>query len=615
MADSFATDEDTAVSGDVLANDTDPDQGDTRTVVSVNGSAAAVGQTMTLASGARLTVNADGTFTYDPTGALDGLRAGQTAVDAFIYVMADGGGLTSSATATVTVTGVNDAPVAVADAYATDEDVTLTVPAAEGVLANDSDVDGDPLSAVVVSGPSHGILTLNADGSFTYTPAGNFNGTDSFTYQANDGTADSPAATVTLTVRPVNDAPVALPDAYATDEDTALTVATPGVLGNDSDVDSDPLSAVVVSDPSHGVLTLNADGSFNYTPAADFNGSDSFTYRARDGALDSNVATVTITVNPVEDRPVAVAGPDQVVNEAALVAFDGSGSFDVDGDTLTYAWNFGDATTGSGSTPTHTYADDGTYIVTLTVDDGHGNSSTDTLTVTVNNVAPTAAVSGPGTGVRGQARSFTFSATDPSPVDQDSTFTYSINWGDGSPLQTVTGGATVQADHVFTANGTYTVAARATDKDGDQGAPASAIVTIKAVEMQGNTLAVGGTLVADTITITPTNGTGNLAVNINGVGQGTFRPTEQILVYGQAGADTIRMQTRRDRGTTTYVDVSAILFGGTGADSVDARGSSADNCAPWAETASTPSGAARGGTCSWVAWGRTCFVGATATTS
>src|SRR5205807_685692 len=104
-------------------------------------------------------------------------------------------------------------------------------------------------------GPSHGSLTLNANGSFVYTPAANYNGGDSFSYKANDGTADSNIATVTLTINAVNDAPVAVDDAYRTDEDTTLTIAAPGVLANDSDVEGDALTAILVSGPSHGSLT------------------------------------------------------------------------------------------------------------------------------------------------------------------------------------------------------------------------------------------------------------------------------------------------------------------------------------------------------------------------
>jgi VCBS repeat-containing protein len=184
----------------------------------------------------------------------------------------------------------------------------LTV-AAPGVLGNDADPDGDPLTAVLVTGPSHGSLTLNANGSFSYTPAADFAGSDSFTYRASDGSLNSNPVTVTITVTATNDTPAGVADAYTTAEDTVLTVPAPGVLGNDSDPDSDPLTAVLVTGPSHGSLTLNANGSFSYTPAADFAGSDSFSYRASDGTVSSSPATVTITVTPVNDAPRVVVAP------------------------------------------------------------------------------------------------------------------------------------------------------------------------------------------------------------------------------------------------------------------------------------------------------------------
>jgi Ca2+-binding RTX toxin-like protein len=116
-----------------------------------------------------------------------------------------------------------------------------------------------------------------------------------------------------------------------------------------------------------------------------------------------------------------------------------------------------------------------------------------------------------------------------------------------------------------------------TDKDGSISSPVSRVITIHAVEMQGSTLVVGGTLGGDTILIRPTGADGSLAVTVNGVSQGVFQPTGQILVYAQAGADTIQLQSVKVRGQTTYVGVPAILDGGDGNDTLDARGSSADN--------------------------------------
>jgi large repetitive protein len=142
----------------------------------------------------------------------------------------------------------------------------LTLP---GVLGNDTDVEGSVLSPILVSDVSNGTLTLNADGSFTYLPAPNFTGNDSFTYKVNDGTVDSNIATVTINVGSVNDAPVAVEDSYSINEDTLLTVVVPGVLGNDTDNDGDLLTVTLITDVAHGTLVLNADGSFTYLPACE----------------------------------------------------------------------------------------------------------------------------------------------------------------------------------------------------------------------------------------------------------------------------------------------------------------------------------------------------------
>jgi len=217
----------------------------------------------------------------------------------------------------ITTVVINNAPVANNDSYSVDEDNQLVVDA-PGVLANDSDADGDALTAILITNVSNGTLIFNANGSFTYIPNPNFNGIDSFTYVASDGIDNSSVANVTIVVNPVNDAPIALDDNYVTDEDVPLTISAPGVLANDTDVENDSLSAVLVTNVAHGNLTLNSNGSFVYVPDPNFNGQDSFTYQAYDGQNYSNLATVTITVNPVPDYSVSIAS-DSYYKEVGLL--------------------------------------------------------------------------------------------------------------------------------------------------------------------------------------------------------------------------------------------------------------------------------------------------------
>lgn len=266
---------------------------------------------------------------------------------------------------------LNNGPTATNDSYSTNEDSPLTV-SAPGLLTNDTDPDGNlnTLSAAKVTDPAHGSVTVNPNGSFTYTPAANYNGSDSFTYKATDGSLDS-VATVNLTVNPVPDAPVANNNSYSTPKNTPMTVTTPGVLGNDTDADGDPLTAAVVSTTSHGILTLNADGSFTYAPNSGFVGSDTFTYKANDGTLDSNVATVTInvTVTTLSASPSSVAAGGQVTatwaNIAAPSSTDWVGLYTSSGDAapamLAWAYTNG-AASGSlnlnvpmAATPSTTY--------------------------------------------------------------------------------------------------------------------------------------------------------------------------------------------------------------------------------------------------------------------
>lgn len=261
----------------VLANDTDANAGDTLTITAVT-------------QGAHGSVVNNGTsVSYTPNPNFFGS-------DSFTYTIDDGHSATDTATVSVTVLNVEDPPTAVNDSATIAEDSGAN---AISVLANDSDVDGDALAVTAVTQGAHGSVANNGS-SVSYTPAHDFFGSDSFTYTIGDGNGGTATATVHVTVTNVNDPPVAQPDAYSMDQDTTLTVPAPGVLANDSDVDGDALTAAHFTSPSHGTLASSANGGFVYTPNASFTGTDSFSYSANDGTVDSNTALVTITVRDTQ---------------------------------------------------------------------------------------------------------------------------------------------------------------------------------------------------------------------------------------------------------------------------------------------------------------------------
>jgi len=323
-----------------------------------------------------LALNADGSFTYTPTAGFHGS-------DSFTYTANDGLAASNTATATIQVNGP---PVAVNDSYDALEGGTLAV-LAPGVLGNDTDPSGLPLTAALGSGPAHGTLTLHSDGSFTYTPTAGFHGTDSFTYTAHDAFLGSNTATVTIHVRAP---PVAANDSYDVNEGASLSVAAPGVLGNDTDSEGLAITAVLGTNPAHGMLTLNANGSFTYVPTAGFSGSDSFTYTAHDTFQGSNTATVTIHVHA---PPVAV-DDSYDVNTGATLAVAAPGILGNDSDpgglALTAVLGTGPAhgaltlnTNGSfGYTPTAGF--NGTDSFTYTAHDTFQGSNTATVTIHVH---------------------------------------------------------------------------------------------------------------------------------------------------------------------------------------------------------------------------------------
>jgi uncharacterized delta-60 repeat protein len=525
-------------------------------------------------------VQADGSFVYTPAHDYFGS-------DSFTYKANDGTFDSNVATASITVNP--NLPVAVNDAYSVDEDTTLNVPA-PGVLANDIPGNSTPLTASLVTGVSHGSLTLNANGSFTYTPATHFHGTDTFTYRDLEGSLQSSPATVTITVNFVNQPPVAVDDSYTVNEDSTLSISaasgttslyfnsqpgdfigqgqthtwtpttgtfgvsrnydngvsfsyqdhtpsvwwyldfaapnhatiTPGVyanatrfpfqgptepglavygegrgsntltgnftvtqavydsagnvqafdatfeqhsegappalfgeikynagalgvLANDSDPDGDPLTAHLVTAPSHGSLTFRADGTFDYTPDADYVGTDTFTYRANDGTLDSNLATVTITVNAVTDpTPVLTLSGGASANEESTYTL---GLAAVDADPIahwTVTWGDGSVQTvaGNPASVTHVYAQGpNNYTISATATDTDGTyNATNTIAVTVNPVQMI--VSGPSTATAGAAFDFTVTVLDQqSSVDTAYAGTIHFTSSDG--------GAIVPADYTF----------------------------------------------------------------------------------------------------------------------------------------------------------------------
>ncbi len=250
-------------------------------------------------------------FTYTP-------RLNQNGADSFTYRVTDGRSYSLPATVNITILPVNDPP-ALQQSLTTDEDVPATA-----VLITDP--DGDTITSQILVGPAHGTLTADPanPGAFTYTPNHDFSGADSFQLQASDPSAAISSGTVTVTVRPVNDAPIAVADSVRTVQGKSAQFQP---LANDSDVDGDALTVTITSAPSDGTATVNADGSIQYTPSSGFVGNTSLEYQVRDpGGLTAR-ATVPIAVG-LTSAVLYLDGPD-VAAAKDLYFADGTRNFRV----------------------------------------------------------------------------------------------------------------------------------------------------------------------------------------------------------------------------------------------------------------------------------------------
>jgi len=399
--DSFTTAEDSGLSftsADLLANDSDLD-GDTLSVVD-----------FTSTSNGTLVQNGNN-FNYTPNENFNG-------DDTFTYTISDGNGGTDTATVTITVTPVNDPPVANDDPAAEDDSLTLDEDTSitfgnDFLLQNDFDIDGDPISVVGFTQTSNGVLVQNQNGSFTYTPDENYNGVDTFEYTITDGNGGTDTATVTLTINPINDPPVAnndpdaINDGFVTDEDTSLNIGQNLLLGNDTDADGDTLSITAFTQPANGTLVQNPNGSFTYTPDADFNGTDPFQYTITDGNGGFDTATVTLTVTPVNDAPVANDDSGTTDEDTSVNIDLTTNDTDIDG-TINVASIVITSDPSNGSlvvnangtvdyTPNTNY--NGSDSFTYTVEDNDGLVSNEaTVSLTINDVNdPPVAVNDSGT--------------------------------------------------------------------------------------------------------------------------------------------------------------------------------------------------------------------------
>ncbi len=374
--DATVLDQDTSVIVAVLTNDTD-----------IDGDTLAVSGITTQGAHGTATINGNGTITYTPV-------AGYYGTDSFTYAISDGHGGTATSTVQLTINQVipaNTPPVAATDTVTLAEDATITI----AVLGNDTDADGNPLTVTGLGSAAHGVVTLNPDNTVTYTPAANYYGPDSFTYAISDGQGGTATGTVNITVTPLNDAPIANPDTFGTSQNTATVLA---LLANDTDIEGNPLTVTNVGSPAHGVVVINTDGTVTYTPAANFHGTDSFSYTISDGQGGTASSTATITVAPPSgSAPLADADVATLPLNGALAIRVLANDSDPDGDSLSVTGiatgpSHGNVVVNPDNTITYTPTTGFTGYDTFVyaISDGNGGNAVGSVSVYVDGTAQTA---------------------------------------------------------------------------------------------------------------------------------------------------------------------------------------------------------------------------------
>jgi hypothetical protein len=336
----------------------------------------------------------NGTVTVDANGVLTFTHNGsETTASTFTYTIADQqGSVSNTATVNVTITPVNDAPIALNDTFTVNEGGSATLTLA----TNDTDAEGqlDLKSIAIVQQPTNGTVTVDANGVVTFTHNGSETTSSVFTYTIADTQGKvSNTATVNVTITPINDNPIALNDTFTINEGASATI---NIAGNDTDAEGqlDLTSIVITSGPTNGTAKVNADGTVTFTHNGSETTSATFSYTIEDLQNNiSNVGTVTINVNPVNDPPIANADSATVNNKSSVVVnlatndTDAEGQLDANSIVIVSGPANGTVTVGAGGNVTYTHDGSATLsdTFTYTIEDLQNNvSSAGTVTITVN---------------------------------------------------------------------------------------------------------------------------------------------------------------------------------------------------------------------------------------